>query len=300
MRKYIYALVLILLCISGADSRRAEAYSVTLQENGMYAEVLPDSIVNNASVFFDKNVKEAMRYYHKYKDADDYTYATKVPTEYQDFIPVAKKIQDSDEIIIKNPFYIYDVTLAAVGESYYEYYFVAEKNGKKLCLFCIGIDPGSGKPYFSYDKMLDQYFLYDEKTMEDGLFYIVDNITYAQTPEKTTVVRDRSNSGGQRMEGGIDFDKVMKEFEEKSYEGKKDEIFASLKKMKKGKIIKEVGEKFRPELGDEYIEPGEKADYTDSETDAGESDSGKSVYMVIGVVVGVIVVGTILGKALIL
>lgn len=299
MKKNIHVLVIILLCIIGADSRRVEAYSITVQKDGIYAEVLPDSIVNNASGYFKKNVKDAMKYYHKYKDADDYTYRTKVPTEYQDFIPVAKKIQDSDEIMITNPFYIYDVTLAAVGEAYYEYYFVTEKNGKKLCLFSIGIDE-SGKPYFSYDKMMDQYFSYDEKTMEDGVFYNIDGITYAQTPEETIVVRDHSNPGLQRMEGGVDFDDVIKVFEEKSYDGKKDEIFAHLTKMKKGKIIKEVGEKIRPELEEEYVEPESKDGYIASETDVEEDGSGRGVYIVIGVVVGVIIVGIILGKTLIL
>lgn len=52
MKKYCLVLLAILLCIIGAGSRQAKAYSVKLQKDGMYAEMLPDSIVNNAPVYF--------------------------------------------------------------------------------------------------------------------------------------------------------------------------------------------------------------------------------------------------------
>lgn len=91
MKKYSLILLVILFCIIGVDSRQVEAYSVTLKKDGMYAEVVPESVVNNSTVFFKKNVKKAMEYYEKYKDADDYTLATKVPDKYRDFMSVAKK-----------------------------------------------------------------------------------------------------------------------------------------------------------------------------------------------------------------
>lgn len=179
-------MIVILLCIVSVDSRRAEAYSVKLQEDGIYAEVLPDSVVNNAAVFFEKSVKKTMKYYKKYKDADTYTLLTKVPDEYRDFIPVARKIQSSDKIIIKNPFFIYNIE----GDFAYKYYFTAKINKEKLCLFSIDIDPNTGKVSFGYDKLMDQYFLYNEKVMVDALFYKIDNTTYAQTPEETNIVRE--------------------------------------------------------------------------------------------------------------
>ena len=286
MKKYILVSIFILLCIIGAGGRQVEAYSVTLQKDSMYVEVIPDSVVNNAVAFFEKNVKKAMKYYNKYKDVDDYTYITKVPDKYRDFISVAKKIQDSDEIIIRNPFYIYETG----GEGIYIYYFVAERNGKKLCLFSINIDPETGKISFEYDKMMNRYFTYDEKTMGEALFYDIDETTYAETPDKISVVRDRKVSGGEEMirVGGTDWEAIDKEFKKKNYSEKKDEIFIYLAKLKKEKVIKKAEKNLELELKDEYVE---------SENSTGESSIGKGVYIVIGVVViGGLVGGIILGK----
>lgn len=281
MKKYILVLMVILLCIIGADSRQVEAYSVTLQTDGIYAETLPDSVVNNAAAFFEKSVKKATKYYKKYKDADDYTLATKVPDEYRDFIPVVKQIQDSDEIIIRNPFFIYEIG----GSGTYRYYFVAERNGTKLCLFSINIDPNTGKIYFWYDRSMDQYFLYDEKTMETALFYKIDEITYAQTPEKTSAVRDQTTTD-LKMDGSSS-EAMAEEFAKKNYDEKKDEIFTYLTKIKKGRIIKKSEENLKLELKDEYVEP---------EKDAKESGR-TGIYIVIGIVViGVLAVGILFGK----
>jgi hypothetical protein len=234
----------------------------------MYAETIPDAVVSNLTVYFKKNVTKAMKYHEKYKDADAYTLATKVPDKYRDFIPIAKKIQDSDEIVIKNPFFVYETE----GNTDYRYYFVAERNGERLCLFSICIDSDTGKISFWYDKSMDQYFSYDEKTMEDGVFYKINDITYVQTPEKTTEVRNQTNAMLQ-MDGGSSDNE---EFAKKSYEEKKEEIFAYLAKIKKGKAIKKSEKNLKLALENEYIEP---------EKDKEESGIGKGIYMVSGVVV---------------
>lgn len=282
MKKYLSVLMAILLCIIGADSRHVQAYSVTLQKDGIYAEVLPDSVVNNSATIFKKKVKKAMKYYRKYKDADDYTFVTEVPDEYRDFISVAKQIQDSDEIRIRNPFFIYDIE----GDVSYKYYFVAERNGQKLCLFSIAINPDTGKISFLYDKSLDQYFQYDEKTMETALFYKIDDVTYAQTPEMTSVMRDQTSTE-LKLDGDSN-EAEAERFKKKNYEEKKDEIFAYLTKIKKGKLIKESDKNLQIELKDEYIE---------SEKDTEKSSIGKGAFLVIGVVViGGIAAVVILGR----
>ena len=276
MKRCSLVLIAILLCIIGAGNRQAKAYSVKLQKDGIYAEVLPDSVVNNAAVFFEKGVKKALKYYKKYKDADTYTFITEVPAEYRDFIPVVRKIQDSDEIIIRYPFYIYDID----GYGDYKYYFVAEKNGEKLCLFSVDIHSDTGKICFWYDKLMDRYFLYDEKLMKDAIFYRIDGITYAQTPEETSVVRDQKQRGMRLLEGGSSNDSAKKAFKKKNYEGKKDEIFDYLKKKKEGKIIEKSDENMKLELKDDYIE---------TEKDTKEGGIGKGVSIVF-VAAGVVVI----------
>ena len=276
MKKYNLVLIVVLFFIIGADSRQAKAYSVELQKDGIYAEVLPDSVVNNAAVFFEKSVKKAMKYYKKYKDAGTYTLLNEVPAEYRDFIPVARKIQDSDEIIIRYPFYIYDID----GYGDYKYYFVAEKDREKLCLFSVDIHSDTGKICFWYDKLMDRYFLYDEKLMKDAIFYRIDDITYAQTPEETSVVRDQKQRGTRLLEGGSSNDGAKKAFKKKNYEGKKDEIFDYLKKKKEGKIIEKSDENMKLELKDDYIE---------TEKDTKEGGIGKGVSIVF-VAAGVVVI----------
>lgn len=288
MKKYILFFMIILLCIIGADSRKVEAYSVTVQKDGIYAEVIPDSFVNNTAAIFKKYVKETMKYYNKYKDADDYTYVSKVPDEYRDFIPVAKQIQDSDEIIIRNPFYIYyPGDDAEVCENFC---FFAEKNGKKLCMFRIDIDPETGEISFWYDKMMDSYFTYDEKTVGETLFYEIDETIYAETPDKTSVVRDMKAPEGEKMLGvdgttdwEADWEATDEKFKKKGYREKKDEILAYLAKTKKGKVYKKVEKNLKLELKDEYVEP---------EKDA--MKSGRTgIYIV--ACIGILVIGVITG-----
>lgn len=282
MKKYILVLALILLCIIAADSQRVGAYSVKVQENGMYAEALPDSIVKNAPAFFRKHVEKTMKYHNKYKDADEYTYRSEVPTKYLDFIPIAKKIQDSDEIILKNPFFIYEIG----GNGDYRYYFTAEKNGKKLCLFYIAIDPYTGKAVFGYQKAMDQYFAYDEKTTEDALFYRMDGITYAETPEETREVRNQKTAGEIEMGGDASLEEKIEEFQKKNYEEKKKEIFDYLTEIKKEKLMKKTDKNLKLELQEEYIE-----------SEQATEENGKGIYVAVGVlaVVG-IAVGIKLGK----
>jgi len=280
LKKNILHFMIILLCIIGADSRPAEAYSITLQKDGIYAEMLPDSVVNSATAFFEQNVKKAMKYYNKYKKADDYTYVSKVPDEYRDFIPVAKQIQDSDEIIIRNPFFIY----AVGGNATYSYYFFAEKNGKNLCLFSINIVPETGETFFWYDKMMDRYFTYDEKTMGKALFYEIDQITYAETLDKTNVVRNQKVSGEEMIRVGEDDLKALEsEFRKKNYIEKKEEIFTYLEKVKKNRVIKKSEKNLKSKLKDEYAEP---------EKDAKESGR-TGIYIVASI--GILAIGVIIG-----
>ncbi len=278
MKKYSLVLLVILLCIIGAGSRQAKAYSVKLQKDGMYAETLPDSIVNNAPVYFKKYVKKTMKYYKKYKDANTYTIVSEVPEEYREFTSVARKIKDSDEIIIRFPFYVYD-TGGHFGNSYY---FIAEKNGEKLCLFSIHVPQNDEEPiFFSYEKLVDQHFPYDEKMMEETIFYRIDLVTYMQTPEETEVLRDRNHPGESKMEGAEYNDEVNKKFKKKSYEEKKEEIFDYLKKRKNGKALEKTDKNIKLQLKGEYI---------GTETDAKEGGIGRGVPVVF-VAVGVMAAG---------
>ena len=294
MKKYIYTLVLLLLCVSGANSQRVEAYSVTVEKDGIYADVVPDSFVNNTATLFKKYVKKAMKYYDKYKDADDYTYVLKVPEEYRDFIPIAKQIQDADEIIIRNPFYIYSPFEDTDDTTVYNYSFYAVKNGKKLCMFSIYIEPDSGKVSFEYDKIEDGRFAYDEKTTGETLFYQVGDIIYAETQDSTSIVWDkRSVEGGKEMintsgTGTTDW-KAVKEraderFRKKSYHEKKTEIMDYLAKGKKGQNYKEAEKNLKLELEDEYVEP---------EEDVKESD--RTVIYIVTVIGIIVIIGVISG-----
>lgn len=287
MKKYIYALILLLLCINGIDSRQVQAYSVTVEKDGIYAEVIPDTFVNNTGTIFKKYVKKSMDYYNKYKDADDYTYISNVPEKYRDFIPVAKQIQDSDEIIIRNPFYIYHPMDDTLPDSYS---FFAEKNGEKLCMFDIEIEPESSKLSLWYDKITDGRFTYDGKTIGETLFYVMNEIIYAETPNETSVVWDRRSALGKfMMEGGDGIDWKAKQeeadqkFRKKSYSEKKDEILEHTAGTKQEKLIKKVEENLKQELGDEYIEQEDEA----------EESNKTIIYIVAGA--GIVLIGVIVG-----
>ncbi|MCH5268798.1 MAG: hypothetical protein J1E62_10705 [Lachnospiraceae bacterium] len=310
MKKYIFYLVLIVMLSVCGNFRQAEAYSVTVQKDGIYAEAIPDSFVNNTAVIFKKYVKKAMKYYHKYKDADTYTYMSKIPDEYRDFIPVARQIQDSDEIIIRNPFYIYQVSDAAEPEIQpSSYCFYAEKNGKKLCMFCIDINVETGKLSLRYDKMENSHFTYDEETMENNhfvydkktlgetLFYEIDEAIYAETPDKTSVVWNRKLPEGATHEmilvdgvyDPIDWKAMEREFNGKAYDEKKDEILGYLTKTKKSRLIKKVEKNLKQQLKDEYVESEEESSEAGNFTMVG-------VYILLGI--GIMVIGVIVGECI--
>lgn len=279
MKKVYLFLMIFLLCILAVDSRQVKAYSVTVEKDGIYAEVVPDSFVNNTAAIFKKYVKKAMKYYDKYKDADDYTYGMKVPEEYRDFIPVAKQIQDADEIVIRNPFYIYEPIENKMGDSPAgRYFFYAVKNGKKLCLFSIEIEADTGKISFEYRKMMDSHFAYDEKTVGETLFYETDEIFYAETPDHTDTVWSKKYIEGGEMLGAdgtdtTDWKALEEKFRKKSYSEKKDEILDYLAKSKKEKTYKKVEKNLKLELEDEYVGP---------EEDTGESGR-MDIYIVLGI-----------------
>lgn len=278
MKKYFLFSVVILFCIIGIDSRQAGAYSVSLQKNGIYAEALPDAVVNNSAILFKRYVNKAMKYYKKYKEADQYTLISNVPEEYRIFIPIAKQIKNSDKIIIKNPFFIYEPD----GNIFYRYYFIAEKNGKKLCLFCINISQDTKKISIYYDNIIDKYTKFDEKMMMDGaIFYKIDNIIYQQTKNKTSVVIDQSAhaSAGEMLGGNSDGgENLIKNFKNKSYGGKKEEIFKYLKKIKNKNSVKKSEKNLKIELRDDYIEP-EKTEESSSKT---------------GIYIGVVIVAVVI------
>lgn len=268
MKKYIYCFVFLVMLSMWGNARKAEAYSVTVEENGVYAKVIPSSIMENVAPIFKKQVRKAMKYYNKYKDKDEYAYVTEVPDEYRDFIEVAKQIQDSDAIVIGHPFYLYDIYEAVEGELRYSYYFFVEKNQKKLCIF--SIDVKDGKTVFSYDKMMDRYAAWDGKITDLTLFYQIGEVIFAETPEQVSVLKDTTYQGGIRMEGPADNEEAMvlrnkeaKAFYQKKYEDKRDVILEYLEKIRDGKPIEKADENIKLELKEEYNAP---KDVTDKKT----------------------------------
>ena len=240
----------------------------------MYAETIPDAVIDNAPVLFQKSVKKALKYDRKYKDADAVTRANKIEYPYDKFLDVAKKIKASDEIVIRKPFYIYTVWDQAGKSAPSEYYFQVQQNGKKLCYFSLEIDETDHKIRFSYDKLMDQYFKYDEKTMKDAIFYEIDFVTYAETPDKVYEVRDQKDHGSM-MAGSNrpDLEKVVKKFKQKNYSEKKDEIFDYLKDT--SGISKKTEKNLKLELKDDYVE---------SEDDSKDAGITKMIYPVIAAV----------------
>lgn len=247
--------VILLMCIGGMGISPVRAYTVTVQKDGMYAETIPDAVIDNATVLFQKSVKKALKYDRKYKDADAVTRANKIEYPYDKFLDVAKKIKASDEIVIRKPFYIYTVWDQAGKSAPSEYYFQVQQNGKKLCYFSLEIDETDHKIRFSYDKLMDQYFKYDEKTMKDAIFYEIDFVTYAETPDKVYEVRDQKDRGNM-MAGsdGSNLEKTVKKFKQKDYSEKKDEILSYLAKAKKDGVSRKTEKNLKLELKDDYVE----------------------------------------------
>lgn len=256
MKKCFLILMGIFVCLVCVDGKKADAYSVELQKDGIYAEELPKPVVDNSVVLFKKYVDKARKYYKKYKKNNAYTLLSNVPEEYRIFIPIVKDIKPSDKIVIKTPFYIYDPTDAA-GNTSYDYYFVAEKNGKKLCIFCITISTDNKKIYFYYDNVIDKYSKFNDKMMEEGaIIYEIDGVIYEQTKNKKIVVLDQSDhSGATEIIGDIDtnLEKMIEKFKNKSFDDKKKEIFECLAGVKEEKVVKKSEENLKLDLKDEYV-----------------------------------------------
>lgn len=256
MKKYFLILIGIFVCLVCVDGKKADAYSVELQKDGIYAEELPKPVVDNSVVLFKKYVNKARKYYKKYKKNNAYTLLANVPDEYRVFIPIVKDIEPSDKIVIKTPFYIYKPA-DAMGSASYDYYFVAEKNGKKLCIFCITISTDNKKIYFYYDNVIDKYSKFNDKMMEEGaIIYEIDGVIYEQTKNKKIVVLDQSdNSGATEIIGDIDtnLEKMIEKFKNKSFDDKKKEIFECLAGVKEEKVVKKSEENLKLDLKDEYV-----------------------------------------------
>lgn len=256
MKKYFLILIGIFVCLVCVDGKKADAYSVELQKDGIYAEELPKPVVDNSVVLFKKYVNKARKYYKKYKKNNAYTLLANVPEEYRIFIPIVKDIEPSDKIVIKTPFYIYDPTDAA-GNTSYEYYFVAEKNGKKMCIFCITISTDNKKISFYYDNVIDKYAKFDEKMMSEGaIIYKIDSIIYEQTKNKKIVMLNQSDTvGTEEMIGNTDtnLENLIDKFQSKSFDDKKKEIFECLAGVKEEKVVKKSEENLKLDLKDEYV-----------------------------------------------
>lgn len=224
MKKYFLILIGIFVCLVCVDGKKADAYSVELQKDGIYAETLPKPVVDNSVVLFKKYVDKARKYYKKYKKNNAYTLLSNVPEEYRIFIPIVKDIKPSDKIVIKTPFYIYDPTDAA-GNTSYEYYFVAEKNGKKMCIFCITISTDNNKISFYYDNVIDKYSKLDGKMLSEGaIIYKIDSVIYEQTKNKKIVMLNQSDTvGTEEMIGDKDanLDNLIDKFKNKSFDEKR-------------------------------------------------------------------------------
>ena len=50
------------MCVIAIDSVQAKAYTVKVQADTIYAEVIPESYLKNAPVVFKKAVKKTMKY----------------------------------------------------------------------------------------------------------------------------------------------------------------------------------------------------------------------------------------------
>lgn len=286
MKKYIFGIFVLVLCLGNMNCVRVRAYSVTIEKSGMYAEVVPDTFLDNAAALFKKNVKKTMKYYNKYKDADPTVYADKMSSVCTDLVEVAKQIRDSDKIVIKDPFYIYDMWDKTKGNGPFVYYFTAERNGKKLCLFQIYADPYEQKVTFDYDKLTDQYFLRDEEKQSDVIYYKIGDITYAETPVEISEVRNQTTGNKTAaLVGGPNLDMAAKEFSKQDYSGKKEEIFSYLTKIKKEGIPKKMEKKLKIELEDDYVAP---------ERNVKQNRIGRKFYILAGGIVMILAVAGIL------
>ena len=122
---------------------------------------------------------------------------------------------------------------------------------------------------------------------EEAIFYKLNDVIYEQTKDKSSVILDQTD-GSSEMWGGGDIEERTKNFKNMDYDGKKKEIFEYLEKIKSGKTVKKSEKNLKLELKDEYVEPAEEK----------KDSSSKGIYIVIGVVliVGVVGVGMFLKK----
>lgn len=259
--KRIIICFLCMLMIGNLNSSQAKAYTVSVEEEGIYEDVIPKYITQNVAKLFEKQVKKAMQYEKKYGKAGDYVYMTKVPDAYRDFIAVAKKVKALDQIKICHPFYIYSVDNE---ENWYSYYFEAKQNGKKLCLFSIDVDVDNGKTVFSYDKMLDQYVTFGDNITEKTIFYKMNDIVYAENSKEVRVLRDQSSTAEKMIGDNKESEKST--FAQKSYDQKKKEIFSYLDAVKKGKAVKKSEENVKKTLHTAHSESTGEKDNTKVET----------------------------------
>lgn len=289
MWKNYLKLFIILLCVIAVDGVQVKAYTVKVQADTIYAEVVPESYLKNAPVVFKNAVKKTMKYYDKYKDADMVTYLRNVPKTYRDFVDIARKIRDSDEITLYSLQCAYIVTLNEEDENAPPTFtFLAERNGKLLCDFGICIDNNTKKFTFIYDN--DESFKYDRKIMYNALFYTLGEKSYYETPEKTVCIVDNELPEGAmvKMESdGVDWEAILKkkykEFQKLTYEEKKNEIFNRLRNFQKGKTVKQAEKNMKLELKD---------DSSGAESDIKASNSGK-LYRIIGIICVVAIVAGI-------
>lgn len=101
--------------------------------------------------------------------------------------------------------------------------------GKKLCTFRIDTEPETEEISFWYDKMEDSHFAYDEETVRETLFYVIDETIYAETPDKISEVWDRkAATDGEKMvavdettDVEAEWKAVNQKFKKKSYHEKK-------------------------------------------------------------------------------
>lgn len=250
MKRYCFLILFGLMTFACVNVVKAKAYSVSVKGDSMYADFISDDFMEHVSGLFRKHVKKSMKYYDKYKNADMYTYMKKIPNHddasSRDFIDIAKQIQDEDEIVLHFPFYIY----CPDEKGDYGFWFIAERNHKKLCMFEVCLSEEKGKYIFSYDKQMDHYFSYDEKKMQETLFYMAADKNYryryyAQTPDESRIARDLTDDGMIQMEGSGRDTREAVQFIRKSYQEKKEEIFSYLGQMKNGKAVEKAEENLK-------------------------------------------------------
>lgn len=235
MKKFIVNLVLVLTVVCGFNAARAKAYSVELVKNGIYAEYIPENVMETAPVMFKRNVDKVMKYYKEHKNESEYDFLQNVPLRYKDLHDAIGNLKNDDKIVICNPFIIYDMSEEDVNEKYmsHTYYFLVKKNNENISLFTIYEEEGKLK--FDYNKVWDKYTGIKNKITDDTLFYWGDGSIYAQTKNKNEMVYDGSDTGGVLMNGSENVDTVVdySKFKKLSYDEKDKIIMKYLRRTVK-------------------------------------------------------------------